>query len=176
MLASIVCLAAPGLARAEKFALPSGTFEIEKPDSWQAAKDLYGMPLTLLGPSELGGRPVVSVTPTGKKNTTLDALSLKRSENEYRAGREEWLKTREGEPVAFFGYRTERLGDVDAHAVGYRYRLGGTEFVENSYFVPCRSQLFHLKTLIRVPEGRSPAGETGENHEVRKILGSFKCQ
>ena len=170
-------LSAPApLAQAQSFKLPTGSVKVEVPEKWQNVSDLFGMPLMLLGPEKGGGRPVISVTPTGKavsgrNGIYFDAAELERSQKDYRAGREAWLKKYGGKSLSYVPYRVEKWEGVpEAHVLGYRYSLQGAEFAENTYYVICKDKLFHLKTLMRASHEKDYAST------LDQAVRSFKCE
>jgi hypothetical protein len=171
---------APHLAHAERFALNKSTVNIDAPSTWQNVQNLFGMPLMFLGPTSAGGRPVLSVTATGQHGLIFDTTSLRRNEAEYRTGRETWLAKYKGEALSFTPYHLEKLpGGLEAQTIGYRYRLNGVVFAETTYLIVCKEQLFHLKSLLRAPQGRLPSSQTSQNETARAIQGmlnSFTCE
>jgi hypothetical protein len=169
ILAAALSLAAQSApARAQDFALERGTVRLDVPAHWQEVRDLFGMPLMFLGPESHGGRPVLSITPTGRSRLSFDSAALKKNEDEYRQGREAWLDRHDGQAISWSGYRTEKwTGGLEAHAIGYQYRLGGVEFTERSYFVNCHDRLYHLKSLTR--------GGQDFSVDLKRMLGSFAC-
>lgn len=156
---------------AQSFQLKDAKVRIEVPQGWQEARDLYGMPLMLLGPEAAGGRPVISVTPTGLGKSQLDAQSLVQDEAGFRQGREAWLKKMNGKAIAYSKYRALKWEGIEqAHAIGYRYEIGGVEHVEYSYFVLCKGQFHHVKTLVRAGH------EDAYRATVDQIVKSFGCE
>jgi hypothetical protein len=146
-------------------------FRVEIPKGWQEIEGLFGMPYFLLGPRRDGARPVLSVTPTGIHNARFDEKALGKSEATYREGRERWLKKRGGTALEYFPYRKESWsGGIEVHGIGFRYRLGGIVFAEMSYYLVCKSRLFHLKTLLR--ESQLVAYEK----VARQAVESFSCE
>jgi hypothetical protein len=158
-------------ALAATYDLERGKVTLDVPSKWEDAKNLFGVPLMLLGPMEGETRPTISVTAVGKNTMKFDPAELKKTEADYLAGRKRWLEDRDGEFVAFSGYRNEKFSNgADAHVIGYRYTLNGEEFAESSYYVSCNGGLYHLKTLLRATQEGKYASETS------KIVRSLKCE
>jgi hypothetical protein len=55
----------------QKIQVKNGLISLLIPPQWHSTKDLFGVPLTLLGPETDGARPVILFTPTGVNNITF---------------------------------------------------------------------------------------------------------
>lgn len=154
--ASLLCLTSPLRSQAaiKQFQLERGSVKLDVPSQWQIAPELYGIPLMVLGPMGSGPqarRPVITVVPTGIQNIKFELTKIQEEEKSYRSGREKWLKKFDGSAKEFFPYKKlDWSGVVEAHRMGFRYVLGSTEFVENTYYVVCdkNRSLYHIKTLV----------------------------
>jgi hypothetical protein len=169
-----MALAIGGMAQAwaatTSFNLSRGYVELNVPENWQTTKDLFGMPLQILGPFENGSRPVIAITPTGIAVEKLDANKIAKEQKDYSAGRQKWLSKYGGKAIEFYPYKEEKWGNgTVVHSIGYRYQLAGNEFSERSYFAICSGKLYHLKTLLR------KAHETAYGDAVNGIVKSFRC-
>jgi hypothetical protein len=166
-----VALAAPALAETRRFALKDGPVSLDVPAGWQALPDYLGVPLMLMGPPVGNGRPVISLTPTGKSYATLKPDELDRNQRDYRTGREAWLARKGGRSLAYAPFRSEKVGSTEFNSIGYRYRLaGGEEYVESSLYVVCKGKLFHLSTLVR------GSHESHYSDPVERVIRSFGCE
>ena len=121
---------------------------IDVPFAWKAARDLYGVPLFLLGPVRNEERPTLAVTPTGISDLRFDETALKQDEAQYQKGRAEWLKNRGGELNSYLPYvvdakNTKRI----VHSIGVFYTIRSLSFVERSYYIFCGKKSYHLKSL-----------------------------
>jgi hypothetical protein len=141
-------------AAVKQFQLERGNIKLDVPSQWQIAPELYGIPLMVLGPMGSGPqarRPVITVIPTGIQNIKFELAKIQEEEKSYRTGREKWLKKFDGAAKEFFPYKKlDWTGVTEAHRMGFRYVLGSTEFVENTYYVVCDKSrsLYHIKTLV----------------------------
>jgi hypothetical protein len=144
--------AATALAKSNlrEFKVEGATVKMDIPKDWQSAENLFGMPLTILGPhSEKDGRPVIGVVPTGIKDVMVDAKTSVEAEAHYRLGREAYLKNSDGKALSFDPVKVEQIaGAEDAISMGYTYQLFEKKFSEKSYYITCDKQLFHVKTLV----------------------------
>ena len=155
----------------ERFLFEKGTISVSVPKGWQTTKDLFGIPLTLLGPELAGGRPVVSFTSTGIKDLKFDQEKLEKKKSEYVSGRENWLKQKEGKSLRYFAYEVEHRNDgIEVHKIGYEYELNAIIFSEHSYYILCEGQLFHGKVLLRKDHIKKYQNLTNE------IVRSFSCK
>ena len=132
--------------------LKHGAVKIDVPSTWQEAKNLFGVELTLLGPSERENRPVVTVNSTSFSDFKFDAEALKKGSGDesYQEGRKKWLSKYEGEVKQFFPYESKKLmgGKVTDHVLGFQYTIGQNEFIEQAHYIQCPKNLYHIKTLV----------------------------
>jgi hypothetical protein len=154
----------------DKFVLSQGTVSLSLPLNWQSVLDLYGMPLTILGPTVDGSRPVISFTPT-KLNLKFYQKSLEQNYYEYKNGREEWVKESDGKVLEFFPYTVEKGHDgMEIHRVGYSYSINTSTYFEYSYYILCGEKLFHAKSILK----KTHLQEFQKN--IEDIVGSFDCK
>ncbi len=144
--------------------------KIDVPAKWQDAQDLYGIPLVIAGPTQDGLRPSLAITPTGIAELQFDEKSLGKTQDEYKKGREAWLKNNGGKSIAYIPYQSEKWNGIEvAHTIGYRYEREGKKFVEKSYYVICNKKLYHMKSLMT--DGQEK--EIGKTMD--KTIKSFAC-
>jgi hypothetical protein len=149
----------------KSFPLEQGTVAFQLPAGWEHETDVFGTPLVLLGPVKDEQRSVISVVPSGLE---VDfAKELGKTEYEYRLGRRQYLETVGAELVKFRDYEKTKLNGNEAHVMGVRYRTGGVEMAETSYYVLCQKKMYFLKTLTR---------DAGEERAVSDVAQSFRCQ
>ena len=139
----------PSWAKLKTYKLSSGTFQIDVPDDWQAAPDLYGVPIIFLGPQVGERRPTIAIVPTPIEGATFDPQGMAKDQENYKQGREKWLKSHNGKAVEYFPYKFSQWAKAaEVHTVGYKYLLGTLQFIEHSHYVVCEKKLFIIKTLI----------------------------
>ncbi len=154
----------------ETYALDKNQIKVDLPFGWRAVKDLYGMPLQFFGPVRPNGRAVVSITPTGQ-SANVNSLDVQRESKDYAEGRKRYLKSRSGKlksilPVSKIK-TSEKVAGVSA---GVDYEINGTDYVERTYYLGCKFQVFHLKSLVQ-------ANHPSEDHERAKaLIRSFSCE
>ncbi len=140
-------------------------FEIDVPEDWRAANDLYGIPVTILGPSVSSKpRAIIQIIPT-------DAPSVKMSEKEarsfgekYAEGRKSWVRELGGEIYEILPGKFEE-GKLTA---GVSYRLNQKSYLERTYYVNCPKKLFHLKIVLNLES-------KNQLFKSESIVRSFSC-
>jgi hypothetical protein len=165
----LAILLTPTLSLAKSYDIDGAKFSMPVKSGWQDPEDLFGMPLTILGPEQDGARPVITVTPT----TVAPSFDSKKlaDDREYKEGREAWLAKKGGKAIRYFPYAAEKWGkSVEVHSMGYEYTLNDHQFSEKTYFAMCKGKLFHLKSLIRQDQEK----EFGE--AVEATVRGFTCE
>jgi hypothetical protein len=158
-------------AKIEKFDFKEGKVRFDLPTTWQAARNFFGVPLMLLGPQKGDRRPVISVVPTGIAGVSFDSASLKKDQEGYKKGRENWLTKLGGKSVEYYPYQNPKWKNTEeVHTIGYRYAVGEKEFSEMSYYVVCGGRLFQFKTVL------SKTHEKIYSSVVDGIMRSFSCK
>ncbi len=141
------------------------------PKNWRTDKDALGIPLLITSPLKKKGRVTLSVVPLGIPAVELKKKFLKKTQNKYRKGRLRFLARFEGDALEFFPHRKSKwLYSEDVHQIGYRYRIGGIVYVENSYYVNCRGQMYLLKSLYRDSDWGRQA------KMIEGVAQSFQCR
>lgn len=182
LLALVVCLFVFGIkpftnALANSWIeLKRARVSVDKPQSWKVFKDLLGFPLVVTSPKKKSsGRIVIGITPSDIKDYPFvkngSPNSFKDNEKTYKEDAKKWMSNKSGHIKEFFPYKKEKwqyTGDV--HHYGFRYQLGEIAFVENSYYLLCQGQLFHIKTLYREKEFKK------DESKIKNILNSFNCE
>lgn len=150
------------------FSLKNGKVELDVPSDWRSEKDLFGLPLSILGPAKNGARPIVSVSSTPLKKIMFED-NFQESFKDYKKGRMSFLKKHNGEILSFLPYKKVKWkGIQESHQYGYKYKVAGLSYIETSYYIKCREKLFHLKSMDRL-------SEQVNRDKIEKIVRSFKC-
>lgn len=145
------------------------SIHLEVPTGWKQALDLFGAPLTWLGPQHGEFRPVLTLFQAPRADLEFNPGELKRGEADYREGREAWLKKMGAQLVRFIPYRHEKTSAAEIHSIGLRYKINGQEFIEESNYIVCGQGLYHLKSLV-------PAQQEAELGPLMALAAkSFSC-
>ena len=129
-----------------------------------------GLPLVVVGKMYNGARTTLSITPTDLKNLVFNPKELKTSQKIYQEGRRKWLKRYGGKLLKFIPYQLKLLSNkLKVHSIGYSYSLNQTKYEEMSYFINCKEQLYHLKSLLR------PSTHQTDRQHINGIINNFQC-
>jgi hypothetical protein len=166
-----LAISMPAQAAEQTFDLDRGKVKIEVPSGWQTAEGLYGIPVALMGPEKDGKRPILNVTATGVNDISVNLKNMKKEQQAYKDGRGRWLASVGGKALEFYSYENPKWPNVsDVHATGYRYQLGGQEYVERTYFVVCNNSLYHFNSLATAAQSKEHAST------FERSLRSFSCK
>lgn len=137
----------PG-AWAKSLTWKADSFSIDVPNGWREVKDLYGIPVTILGPVENKTRAVVQVIPTPLKDVEIKAENAKAFGEKYAEGRRLWLKAQNGKLIELLAGRFETLKDGSKMLyAGVSYQMNQKAFIERTFYVRCPKKIFHLKIV-----------------------------
>src|SRR5260221_517508 len=64
---------------------------LNAPQGWEVVRDLYGMPITVLGPEHGGERAILNIQDTPVRNLQFDHALIQNTKNDYYTGRKNWL-------------------------------------------------------------------------------------
>lgn len=141
------------------------SFKIDVPENWREVKDLYGIPVTLLGPSvNPKPRAIVQIIPTDAPPTPMSQKDTVGFGEKYAEGRKKWISEQDGEILEIL---PGKFSEGKLHS-GVSYRLNKKSYTERTYFVNCPKKLFHLKIVLNF-ENRD------ELETCESIVRSFAC-
>jgi hypothetical protein len=153
---SLASLSAPTRASAGENWVRYQDYKInlEVPKDWKIERDLYGMPLTVLGPERNGERAVLNIQHTPLRQFRFDHKLIQATQDQYFAGRKEWLEDLDNTRfISEIPY--EKLSAnprVDGFQLGFRYEMRGQEFEERSIQIVCNERMYFVKTLYSSKE------------------------
>ena len=160
-------------AQARNFSekIKGGQIHYQVPRGWERVRDLYGMPLTLLGPSKKGVRPVLSITTSKAKIKKFDFEDPSHEFDEYQRSRKDWAKRKGARVLSFRRLRqlTWR-GFNQVFTAGFSYNYNNRVFNEDSFYALCRGRLVFLKALA--PQTLSKKQKYG----LDRLIESLRCQ
>ncbi|WPU65996.1 hypothetical protein [Peredibacter starrii] len=170
-LISILALSSVAHAKIASFELKDKhKVTVTHPDNWETARELYGIPLAVLGPYANESRPVLSILPTNVKKEKHSEAEFQKLFQEFKTKKEEWVSSHKGkllkyEPLTL----VEPRQDLKGHFIGAEYAINGIHFVERSYYLYCKGEVYNLKYSIR-DEHRKYIPD------LQKMIGDFKCE
>jgi len=170
------------------FELHTAKVSVEAPEGWEAVKDLYNLPLSVLSPdheSEDPGqvedfqarRSMVAIIPTGAKDVILPVDGMKHDENAYYANRKADLEQDGAVVLSTMPYHYESFTKTavpgmprDLHTLGIRYRVGEKVFMEYSNYVICDFQIYLLKAIVHAEDQKE------DELKLNQVVRSFQCK
>jgi hypothetical protein len=157
-------------AKVEKFTLTSGKkVTVDIPKNWESAKDLFGIPLAILGPWENESRPVLSVLPTSVKSSKMPENEFKKYFSDFKKEKDEWVKSNNGQLLSYEPVTSVELKHSKGHFIGAEFKINNVHFIERSYYLYCKEELYNLKYSIR-DEHRKYI------KDLQKMVEDFKCE
>tara|TARA_R110000868_G_scaffold38661_5_gene135117 strand:- start:9012 stop:9578 length:567 start_codon:yes stop_codon:yes gene_type:complete len=171
-----ILLSSNGIAASSKwYETKQVNFEITIPTkttkNWLVAP-ILGFPLAVLAPSEKGYRPTMSLTPEmtpSLEPITFDEVRLQ--EPFYKAGREKFVKDRQGKVKEFFKpTKVDNKNNLEIYSLGYRYELANMTIVERSIRFMCDGYLV-LGMTRYYPDLHKSAEK-----DFSKILKNINCK
>ena len=154
----------------QKLRFKDQQFLVSMPQDWKAVNELYGIPITLLGPMiNNETRAVIQVIPTGEKSSTLTIKDSEDFSKKYAEGRRQWIKSQNGNVIDILpGKLSQTSKGILILEAGVSYQIHQKSFAERTYYVQCPKQIVHLKIVLNV--GLIQSMPTAES-----IVRSFQC-
>lgn len=157
-------------AKVEEFEIQGKKISIDVPAEWQTVKELYGMPLSALGPEENGLRPAMVFSFMGMNSKIMSPEKFQSIFKDFKTSKQKWVDKYKGKLLMFEEMTpVEFSKDVKGHFIGAEYIVDDIIFIERSYYLYCKSDVFHVKWNIR---------EEHKKHmkDIERILRSFSCK
>jgi hypothetical protein len=146
----------PGWTRYQDYKI-----HLDVPKGWQIQRDLFGMPIMVLGPERDGERAVLSVQHTPLRNLRFDHELLSKTRGQYYEGRKQWIRSLDDTGSRYLGglpmQRLTWANGNDGFEIGFRYRMRGLDFEERSIQISCEKRVFLFKTLLSSKSPESDA-------------------
>jgi hypothetical protein len=158
------------MASTERFSLKTGhQITLNIPQGWETAKDLFGLPLTILGPFSNESRPVLGVVPTKVKSEKMPEKEFKQFFDDFRKEKEEWVRSNKGELIDFDPTKSVEFKNARGHFIGAEFKINNVTFLERSYYLFCKGELYNLKYSIRDEHKKYLS-------DLQKMVEEFKCE
>ena len=157
-------------AQAEWVRYENYKVQVQLPSQWKVQKDLYGVPIVVLGPERKGERAVLEIQHTPAKNYVFDHAQSADSQDTYFVGRKAWLSRYDGEFVSKIPYqKLSSAHHLDGSEIGYKYKLRGHQFEERSVQVNCDGSMYMIKSLV------SDLSPNEDRVALGKMISQFQC-
>jgi hypothetical protein len=144
--------------------------QVYVPHGWESVKDLYGVPLTILGPWANESRPVIMFVFTNLKKSTLSKNDFQNLFENFNEQKEKWVKSHKGQLIKYEPKKVVVFRkDFEGHYIGAEFKINDIHFVERSYYLYCKDEIYNLKYSIR------------DEHRVHlsslhRIIEEFRCE
>jgi hypothetical protein len=168
LLMFVLCSAAN--AAVETHVIQEKKIQIDVPKEWETVKDLYGLPLVALGPEEDETRPAIAFSFTGMTKKIMKVESFQKLFTDFRKEKETWVQKHKGKLIKFEEMTpVKTTGDIHGHYIGAEFLVEDTHFVERSYYLYCKDEVYHVKWSMR-DEHRK------HMKDIDQITRSFSCK
>lgn len=154
----------------QKFKVFGKNVYFELPSDWKTVNKEIGVPLKLMGPKYEGRRPVITMVPIDAEGRKVELKDPKKALESYKKSRLSWLQKFNGNAIKFNPIKHYKVNQNEFHQFGYLYSFNGTNFLENSYYVWCDNNTYHVKTLVQVEHAKK------WERLVKQITDSFQCK
>jgi hypothetical protein len=163
---SLTASASPNWVRYQDYKI-----NLEVPTGWKIERDLYGMPLTVLGPERGGERAIINIQHTPIENFEFDEKLIRATQAQYFIGRQQWLDQSEDtellKKIPYQAFAPRK--NVSGFQIGFQYRMRGEEFEERSIQVSCNGRLYFVKSLYSKKEPKA------DRETLAKIIQNLNC-
>ncbi len=156
-------------ATVQDFVIQDKKISIEVPKDWEAVKNLYGLPLVVLGPWNSESRPAISFVYTHMTAKIMKPEDLQKNFADFKKDKEDWLKGHAGKLIKF-EEATQKIFSktLKGHFIGSEFVVNDVSFIERSYYLYCNDEVYNVKWSIR---------EEHKKHlkDIETIVGSLQC-
>lgn len=143
---------------------------LDVPAGWETASELFGIPLTVLGPWANESRPVLLFLFTNLTSKQFNQDQFQNLFKDFQKEKDDWVKSHKGVLVKYEPTtKVELRKDLTGHFIGAEFKINGIHFIERSYYLYCKDQVYNVKYSIR------------DEHRpylpvLQKMVGEFKCE
>ena len=168
MISFLICM--PLHAKIQTFELKGKKVSVNVLENWEVMKDLYGIPLTVLGPWANESRPVVSILPTKMQQKDISEAEFKKHFEDFKKKKDEWVQSHSGKLLSYEPATSVKFGkELAGHFICAEFEMNNIHFIERSYYLYCKGEVYNLKYSMR------------EEHkkylkDLQNIVEGFKCE
>jgi hypothetical protein len=157
-------------AKVQEHVIQGKTISIDVPAEWETVKELYGMPLSALGPEENGLRPAMSFSFTGMTKKIMTVEKFQSLFKDFKQTKTKWVNKYKGKLLMFEEMTPVTFSkDIQGHFIGAEFIVDDITFAERSYYLYCKDEVYHVKWLIRDEQRK-------HMKDIEQILRSFSCK
>lgn len=166
----ILLLISSAWVHAETFEISKGKkISINLPSEWEGVKDLFGLPLTVLGPWENESRPAMSFTYTGMVEKKFTKSEFEKLFADFKSDKQNWVNKHKGELLQIDPLTEVKAGNKSGYYIGSEFKINDIHFIERSYYLACNGEIYNVKYSIRDEHKKHLKGLTD-------IVENFKCE
>lgn len=170
ILCLMVLLSFGAHAKIQSFTLEGGKkVSVNVMENWEAAQELFGIPLAVLGPWANESRPVVSILPTKMKKEDISKEEFKKYFEDFKKEKEEWVQSHSGSLISYEPATSVEYGNLAGHYIGAEFKINNIHFIERSYYLYCKGEVYNLKYSMREEHRKY-------TKDLQKIVEEFKCE
>jgi len=140
------------------------------PSNWKTVSKKIGVPLKLIGPIYRDRRPIITFVPIDLKDEKIKLESNQKAEKSYKISRLSWLQKFNGKAIKFNPLKVYKTKSSEVHKFSYSYIFNQTNFNEDSYYVYCNKNTYHIKSLVQLEH------EKKWRTTISAIINSFQCK
>lgn len=117
-------------------------------ENWLYLEKVLGVPYLMLSKTN-PPKDSVSITPTKQEKVELDPKKLKETQNDYQTGRKNWAQKNNIKILKFHDYEFKKINEnLNIHQIGFDYINEKNTFTEQSFYLFCYNDLYHLKSSV----------------------------
>ena len=146
----LFCFISFAFAKSESFDLnDQKKMTLNLPAGWEGVKDLYGIPVIVLGPWENESRPAMSFVYTGMKESKFPRSELQKLFVDFQSEKQKWVDQHKGKLISYEATTPVKFANSSGHFIGAQFNINGVHFIERSYYLTCLGEVYNLKYSIR---------------------------
>jgi hypothetical protein len=164
-----VLLCSSSWATVQEHTIQDKKIRINILSAWEPVKDLYGLPLVVLGPWENKSRPAITWVFTGMNAKHMTPEEFRKLFVTFKKEKEDWLKGHSGRLLKFEEATPIQFSPkLKGHFIGAEFMVSDVHFIERSYYLYCKDEVYNVKWSIRDEHRKFMK-------DLTSIVGSLEC-
>lgn len=169
-LLTLTLLSSLAHAKVETYDVLKKKVTLDVPADWEVINKTVGVPLKLIGPMFKDYRPVLIVVPLDVKEERMNFKDEKKAEESYKVSKLAWLQSVNAKLISFLPLKSFKTSNAEFYQFSYLYQMKEENYEEKSFYVKCKEQTFHLKTVISMEHAAR------WESTVKPLVESFNCK
>lgn len=150
----------------------AGTVSLDLSANWIVTKNIWGLPLSFLGPMQTDGtRAALTIIGAKEKHTPIADISPKGAEialKEYKAERTQWLSQKQATSLQYLPVEERKLEQGKMLVLGHVYEKRSRRYTQLTFKVLCQKQYYHAVALV-------PATSESYLGGIHTMMNGLKC-